>query len=439
MEIQAHGLGGGSDLPIPASLAIGGGTAALTLSFVVLLLAWQKPRFAADSYWLPVPRRLTGVLDGVALATALRVIGMVFFAFVVWCALAGPDTLTNPTFGIVYVWLWVGLVPASLLFGRWYRALSPARTMCLLLARLLGPAWGARDYPKRWGYWPAGVALFAFVWMELVSRDATYLGQVRLWFAIYFAAMLVGTAAYGERWLERADPFEVYSTLVAHLSLWGRRNDGSLVIASPLRNLSRLAPEVGLVAVVAVLLGSTAYDSWRESAVWIRFVQSSSIHGTLLNTAMLLSWVLIVGIVFTIATSCTPVNPGLGLRRRDLPSRLAHSIVPIIVGYMIAHYISFLVESGQLVLIQISDPMGTGANLFGTADGSINYWLSQNPSFLASIKVLAIVIGHVLGVIAAHDRSLELLPRKHQITGQLPLLGVMVLYTFMGLYLLFGT
>ena len=49
------------------------------------------------------------------------------------------------------------------------------------------------------------------------------------------------------------------------------------------------------------------------------------------------------------------------------------------------------------------------------------------------------VTGHVLGVIAAHDRAVRLLPKRHQLTGQLPLLLVMVFYTVSGLYLLFGS
>lgn len=68
----------------------------------------------------------------------------------------------------------------------------------------------------------------------------------------------------------------------------------------------------------------------------------------------------------------------------------------------------------------------------------MNYWLSGHPTFLASTKVLAIVLGHITGAVAAHDRALRLLPKQHQITGQLGMLVVMVAYTGTGLYLLFG-
>ena len=438
--IEAHGLGGGADLPIPADLAIAGGTAALTLSFAVLLMAWREPRFDSGRGLWKVDGRFAGVVDGRVFAVVLRVAGALFFLFALWAALAGPDVLINPVFGIVYVWLWVGLVPASLLFGRFYRAVNPARTIYLVLTRLSGDreGRGLREYPSRLGYWPAVLALFAFVWLELVYPDATYLGSLRLWFALYFVIVVVGALVFGEKWISRADPFEVYSDLVAHLSIWGRTERGELVVMSPLRNLARIAPEPGLVGAVAVLLGSTAYDSYRESTSWIRFVQSTEQNVMLLSTCLLVVAVLVVGVTFTLATMATGTAGG-AVSRREIPARMAHSIVPLVVGYMVAHYLTFLFEVGQMTLIQMSDPMGTGANLFGTANWQINYWLSQNPTVLASIKVLAIVTGHVLGVVAAHDRALQLLPRKHQVTGQLPLLAAMVLYTFGGLYLLFGT
>ncbi len=112
--------------------------------------------------------------------------------------------------------------------------------------------------------------------------------------------------------------------------------------------------------------------------------------------------------------------------------------MPIIVGYIVAHYLSYFVEVGQQTVAKLSDPMGTGANLLGTADLHVNYWLTTHPTFLAVLKVLSVVTGHVLGVIAAHDRAIKLLPKRHQLTGQLPLLIVMVFYTVTGLYLLFG-
>ena len=130
------------------------------------------------------------------------------------------------------------MVPASLVFGRVWRAISPFRLISTGIARLSGsdPDEGMLTYPERLGMWPAAVGLLAFVWMELVYPHNVDLSPVRLWCAIYLALMIAGGAVFGNTFYARADPFEVYSTLVAQLSVWGRR-DGRLVIRSPLANL----------------------------------------------------------------------------------------------------------------------------------------------------------------------------------------------------------
>ena len=248
--------------------------------------------------------------------------------------------------------------------------------------------------------------------------------------------MLVGAAIFGDEWFETADPFEVFSTLVGRLSVFGRTLDGTLVLRSPLGNLDGVRVRPGLVAVVAVLFGSTAFDSFKDSNEWLRFTQSSTVSSTWLDLAALLAFCAGVGVTFSVATMATGVEHGLA--RRTLPDRFAHSVVPIIVGYLVAHYLSYFVEVGQQTVVQLSDPLSKGWNLLGTADLPVSYWLSEHPTFLAIVKVLAVVAGHVLGVIAAHDRAIKLLPRRHQLTGQLPLLLVMVFYTVTGLYLLFG-
>lgn len=440
MRFDAHGVGGAEDLPIPAELAIAGASAALAVSFIVLALAWRNPRFnvgpSSDSPGLV--ERIGVVVDQAWFRALLRALGMAAFLYVGAAAVVGQDNLTNPFFGVFYVLLWIGIVPMSLLFGSFYKAISPVRTINLALAKLSGsdPDEGLRAYPERWGYWPAAFGLFAFVWMELVYPDNAQLGPVRLWFAAYVAVMLVGGAVFGNRFYERADPFEVYSTLVGRLSPW-RREEGRLVVRSPLSNLDLQPVLPGLLAVCSVLLGSTAFDSFQGSSFWLTRIQSWDVNPTWANLAAMLALILLVGGLFTVATMATGVEEGY--RRRDLPGQFAHSLVPIIVGYVFAHYLSYLVEYGQQTVIQASDPFGTGADYLGTGNRAVNYWLTLHPTTLSVLKVLAVVVGHVLAVIAAHDRAVKLLPRRHQLSGQLPLLLVMVGFTVGGLYLLFGS
>ena len=448
--ISAHGLGGAKDLPIPSELAIAGAVAALVISFTVLAVAWREPRYDAATSGRPAPAWLDRLVSSRALAITARVLGMAFFLYVAAAAVFGKDSLINPFLGTFYVLLWVGLVPASLLLGPVFRAVSPARTVAMLFAKVSGvPAGeGMYAYPARLGYWPAAAGLFAFVWLELVYPGSTDLGPVRLWVAAYLGIMLIGSAVWGTTFLARADPFEVYSSLVAKLSVWGRRDPfetvagrppqgkGQLVLRSPLANLDTVVPRPGLVAVVGVLFGSTAFDSFRESTVWLKLVQSWSTSRVLPDTLALVAFSAGVALVLTVATMATGTTSRTP--RRALPALFAHSVVPIVVGYVVAHYLTYLVEYGQQTLIQLSDPFSRGDDYLGTADLQVGYWLSTHPTFLAVTKVLAVALGHVVGVVAAHDRAIKLLPRRHQLTGQLPLLVAMVGFTIGGLYLLFA-
>ena len=436
-SISAHGLGGAKDLPIPSELAIAGAVAALVVSFTVLAVAWREPRYDAATSGRPAPEWLDRIVSSRALAIAARVLGMAFFLYVAAAAVFGEDTLINPFLGTFYVILWVGLVPASLLLGPVFRAISPARTISMLFAKISGvpEGEGLYVYPARLGYWPAAAGLFAFVWLELVYPYSTDVGPVRLWCAAYLGIMFIGSALWGTTFLARADPFEVYSSLVAKLSIWGRR-DGVLVLRSPLANLDTVVPRPGLGMVVGVLFGSTAFDSFRESTPWLKLVQSMSTSRVWPDTLALIGFSAGVALVLTVATMATGVRSDIP--RRTLPNLFAHSVIPIIVGYIVAHYLTYFVEYGQQTLIQLSDPFSRGDNYLGTADLQVNYWLSAHPTFLAVSKVAAVTLGHVVGVVAAHDRAIKLLPRRHQLTGQLPLLVAMVVFTVGGLYLLFA-
>ncbi|MEO6512281.1 MAG: hypothetical protein ABIO16_14885 [Nocardioides sp.] len=441
-----HGIGGAKDLPLPPELAIVGAVAALAVSFAVLALAWREPRYDGRRdgpvRGRPAPAWLSSLTGSPGWHVAMRAIGLLFFGFGAFAAVFGQDLLTNPIFGMFYVWWWVGLPVASLLLGPVWRAVSPVRTVNAFVAKISGgdPERGAFTYSPRIGYWPAALGLLAFVWIELVYAHGTELGPVRLWCAVYVAVMLIGGTLFGNTFYENADPFEVYSSLMAKLSIWARAGhasgDGTLVVRSPLANLSTLEARPGLVAVVATLFGSTAFDSFRDSSPWVKFVQSTDVSSFLLNNVALVAFCVVVGLVFVAGTMATGVDAVT--RRTTLPDQLAHSIVPIVAGYIVAHYLTYLVEVGQQTLIQASDPLSNGSNWFGTAGMSVNYAISYHPTALATTKVLAVVLGHVVGVVAAHDRALALLPPRHKVTGQLPLLLAMVAFTIGGLYLLFA-
>jgi len=218
---------------------------------------------------------------------------------------------------------------------------------------------------------------------------------------------------------------------------------GSYVLRMPLNNLQATKVGIGSVAIAAVLLGSTAFDSFSGQPRWRNFVDGvssgdllGSWTATTVRSVGLLTMVLFVAVTFTLASRAVPQLPPS--ERAKLPRLLAPSLTPIIVGYIFAHYLTYLVEKGQSAANLLLDPFDQGWNLLGLADRDVVYVLSTHPTALATLKVTFVIVGHILGVLAAHDRSLRVLPKRHQLTGQLALLFTMVMYTCGGLYLLFG-
>jgi hypothetical protein len=420
-----------------------GAGCALLISFLVLAILWRTPRLTGATSGRLLPGWVGTAADSPVLHVLVRVLGLVIAGYTAWAALAGADSSANPSLGVFYIYLWVGLVPLSLLFGNVFPLLSPMRTIHLLVSRGLGspPDQGLIAYPRWLGYWPAAVGLFSFVWTELVNPRADHVSTVVTWCAVYVAVMLIGSAIFGDRFLSRADPFEAWFGLVAKLSPWGRRDvDGRrrVVVRNPLDNLDTVDPDPGLVALVSVLLGSTAYDSFSTSIFWLR---TTSVPGvidpTVLDTLVPVGFVVLVMMTVSVASVI-----GTGLpwpQRRLLPRQMAHSLVPIGVGYIFAHYLTLLLETGQAYVVFLSDPLVTGdANYLGTADWTVVYFLSLRPTLLATLKVGFVLTGHILAVIAAHDRAVKVLPERSQVSGQLALLVLMLFYTVGGLLLLFN-
>jgi hypothetical protein len=428
--IVAHGVGGRQDLPIPFNLALWGSALVLVITFVTLAALWRTPRLSRPASGAALPAGVTRVADHPVSRAVLRALGLLITGYVAVAALAGPDDALNPTAGAVYVLFWVGLVPASLLFGPVWRLLNPLRAIHALIARAAGrdPQDGPRELPERLGYWIAALGLLAFAWLELVAPDRASTSTLRLFFGVYAVAMLTGASIFGSRWFERCDAFEVWSSLIARMSPLGRREpDRRLVIRSPLVGLATTPVLPGLAAVLVVSLGTTAFDGFSRTGTWLNIVQEPGRSTTLFGTLGLLTALLVVALTYGAATASVG---------RHGPARFAPSMLPIAIGYVVAHYFSLFVFEGQHTMQLLSDPLGNGADLLGTGNGTVNYQLISVTT-IAVIRAGAVVVGHVLAVVVAHDRALEDAPEGGAALGvQLPLLTTMVGYTLAALLIL---
>ncbi|WP_030691221.1 hypothetical protein [Streptomyces globisporus] len=414
----AHGVGSRHDLPLSPFYAYAGAFTALLFSFLALGLLWSSSRFRGALSGRPLPAVLQRIADAPTTRGALRLLGAATALVFLLHLLLGPDDPDrNPAPGALYVLLWVGLVPASLLLGPVWRLLNPLRAL-----HALHPPRKPRPLPAALGIRPAAVGLLLFTWLELVAPDNASTTTLLIALAAHTAVQLLGAARHGDRWFAHADPFEVYSSLLARLSPLGRRTDGRLVLRSPFHGLDATPQTPGLVATVCVLLGSTAYDGLSDNPRWITTLQTSPLGPAPTATLGLLAAVALAAACYGLcAGALRLMNPGL---TTPLTS-FAHSLLPIALGYLTAHYFSLLVTEGPRTVI-----------LAGGTDNAPSPAPPLGPGGLATLQVVAIVTGHVLGVVAAHDRAVRLLPPARAVAGQLPLFALMIAYTLGGIGLL---
>lgn len=430
--VPLHGIASRHDLPLPFEYVVVGATIALVVSFVLLFFGWPERRYHERT-----GRRLGRVPRPVT--WALRVAVLLLYGLVTLALVAGEDRLTNPVFGFVFALVWVGLVPVSAVLGPVWRELNPVRTVQRGLAALLrrDPEAGIVTLPRRLGVWPAAVGLFVFAFLELVQPARTTLPVLQLYVGVWIVVVLIGSVLLGSRWIAAADPFEAYATTVAAGAPVQSGPDG-VHLMNPLRALATWRPPAGTSAIVAVLLGSTAFDSFANTSWWISTVQDSDLPYEIWGTGGLLAMVVIVAVTFGAGSWAMAPFARKGVAPRELPRLMSPSVVPILVGYAIAHYLTLLVIEGQRTLVNLSDPLGLGWNLFGTAELGVNTGIVANPTPVAIMQLVAIVGGHVIGIVVAHERSLALLRSDRTVRGQVPMLLVMVGYTCAGLVLLFS-
>jgi len=444
---EAHGIVGRADLPIPVWLFSWAAGIVLVVSFVALSALWTSPQLQTEHRkpLLHLPR---------AVEVAGSLIGVAVFALVLYSGFAGSQVWSaNFSVTFIYVIFWVGMPIASVLLGDVFMVLSPWRS-CARAIRWLGRPLAPRSlsrppvrYPERLGQWPAVALLVGFAWLELVyvERDSpSILAALSLG---YFLLMLAGMLTCGvEEWATSADGFGAYFGLLARMSPLYVEDDGELYARRPLSGLTAMPVRSGTVMLVCAVIGTTTFDGFSNDVVWrklephLQNVYSGlSFHPTpaielAYTTGLLLCVALIRGIYELGIRGVQSVS--FRYTRAELSRAFAHTLVPIGFAYVLAHYFSLLIWQGQAIGYLASDPLGNGANIFGTSTYRIDYTII---SFAAIwyVQVTALVAGHVGGLTLAHDRALAMYKGAQEaVRSQYWMLTVMVAFTCFGLWLL---
>ncbi len=301
-------------------------------------------------------------------------------------------------------------------------------------------------YPAKLGRWPAVAGLVAFAWIELLAPTGVEPKTLAVATIVYSSFAFLGMGLYGvEAWTSRGDAFSTYFGLFARMSPFERRGR-EVGLRRPLSGLTRLEAIPGTVAVLATMIGTVTFDGGQETAVWSElgprissFFENIGMSPTLADelaggVGLLLCIGLIAGFYLLGVAGARTV--GGGFRLGELAGEFVHSLVPIALVYVGAHYLTFLLFQGQAMGFLVSDPAGKGWDLFGTAQWQIDYGLI-GATVTWYIQVAFVVLGHVCALALAHDRALVLYsdPRA-AVRSQYWMLAVMIGFTSLALWLL---
>lgn len=404
--VAAHSLIGRLNSPLPLAVYLAGAAMAVALSFGFLILRDVRPPSSLVTRRVVAPRWIV---------VACRVLGLVAWLWIVAQVIVGGSSGTGVGFLFLWVYGWVGLAIVSALVGPVWTWLDPFATLfdigAALLRRLGVEPWEPAPYPEHVGLWPAIVGLVTVVWLELVFVGAP-LGVVLL---LYTGLTLVAMANFGrDVWRARGETFSVWFGMLNRLAPFGPadpENDRVLERRPFAAGLIQGEWSAGHVVVVALGAASILYDGLSQTQVWF---QTFGLPALPLATIQLLAFLALV------------VGVSLAVSRLVGVAAVAAGLVPIAVGYLIAHYLTFLLGEGQGIIVALSDPFQLGWDLFGTAFFEPGTgWIP--PVAAWTVMLIAVVGGHVLGAWSGHVVAVrDAPPTRYQRLRQLPLAALMV-------------
>jgi hypothetical protein len=452
----AHGFGQRYDLPIPLSFYLFGAASAVALSFVVFGLFVRHPPGARGH-----PRRdllaapFGRLIAHPAVVLALKLLAVCLFAVTVLAGFTGdqnPYRNIAPT--LVWIVWWVGFAYVSAFAGDLWAVINPWRTIydggAWLYRRATGradPSWRL-PYPEALGAWPACALLLTFSWIELVYPDPAVPAHIA-WLAVAYSVVAwAGMLAFGrDPWLRHGEVFAVFFGTLARFAPAEIRVrtglDERQLLLRPFGSglLDSKAVSTSMMAFVLLMLATVLYDGLIGTPEWSKFESAvrAFLHtlgegGSIVvkTIGLVAFWLVFLGAYLAVAA----IMSALAMSRRsplELARGFALTLVPIAVGYHVAHYLVFLLVQGQYVVPLVSDPFGYGWDLFGTAGYRVDIAI-VGARFAWYAAVAAIVLGHVAAVYLAHVKAMRLIEsRSAALRSQVPLTALMMVYTFIGL------
>jgi len=480
-----HGFGLRYDLPLPLALWIGGAASTVLLSFVIVAVAVRSNAFVVAPGRLHLGRRRLDKSAARGMAGSIaRVLSVSALVLVVVAGIIG-DQIPTRNVAPTAIWIawWVGFSYLSAFVGNVWSVINPWAAVFDWCERLVGDSTQPRTAKINWpgwlGVWPATALFLVFAWLELIWEGRSI--PLRLaWLAVGFSVLTwAGMFIFGRRvWLTRADPFALAFGILARFASTEIRVEPTVCDACAARGRVATDDQQGpdcdacdrasqsrrrwllrppgagllhtkdvshsLAIFVIVMLSTVTFDGvmatpfWQriENALYVAFPALGSARLAVINTVGLFAFCGLFVAVYRVVATWIARYSGNRMTADAASRAFVLTLVPIAIAYLVAHYLSYFLIQGQLLIRLASDPFGFGWDIFGTARFRPDIGI-VGARFVWYTSLIAIVVGHVAAVSLAHIIALRRLgdPRL-AIRSQIPMLVLMVAYTMLSLWII---
>jgi len=456
LPASAHAFGTRYDLPLPLEMYLIGAGAAVALSFVIMAMFFRERgdaevAWAVDLSGLPA----LGWIGHPVWLLLLKLVSVAAFALLLAAGFFGSESALN-NIAPVFVWViwWVGMAFVSALFGNVWSLVNPWKIVFDWSGKLLPLTRTNAEYPARWGYAPALILFLIFAWLELISEQGENPRNLAWLIAIYSVISWAGMARYGrDNWLQYGEAFSIVFGLFARFAPMNGRNGGWHLRLPSVGLLSHQALPMSGVVFVLLLLATVTFDGILETPLWANILdgiatskflrpmllalQESGVDLLILikSLTLVLLPALFVGVYMLVCKAIGRAGGG-GLHTTEVAGYFVLSLVPIAIAYHLSHYLSYLMIAGQNIIPLVSDPLGSGWDLFGTKNYRVDIGI-VSAKVVWDVAVNAIVLGHVMAVYVAHVMAMRVYSdRAAALRSQIPMLVLMVAYTMLSLWIL---
>jgi hypothetical protein len=442
--VLGHAFGERYDSPVPLALFVLGGAFVVLLSFALVYRreVGEGGDRTADGVLPPRGSRTAG-------AASVVVLGLLVLA-----GLLGSQEVSENILPSAF-WLigWVALPLAVGLIGDFTGPVNPFAA----IARATGSPQVRRvvlnraepfSWPPRLGWWVSAAVFFVVVLGELVFNATATLPRVTAVGLVGYALVCAvgGIVVGADTWNSRAEMFTVVLATWGRLGWWRFRAAGRRGFAGGLDAPFEASPS--RVVGVLLLLVSVSFDGLLSTPQWGTLtgglptgLAAGTVGYQAFSTAVFAALTLVTLGAFGGFAGWAARAGGRPVDGLRAVTGLLPSLLPIAYGYLLAHYLQYVVVNGQLLLPLLGNPVGSPS------------WPLQLPypfnddyevatgvlptSVVWYLQIVVIVAAHVIAVVLAHRHLGTAAGTAAQARrSEWPWLVAMVGYTMLSLWLL---